>query len=50
MPSNAEKASLIGLLDSGMAKGALGTIAAEHTLNAENIDLVGLSYSGIEYL
>jgi hypothetical protein len=50
MPSNAEKASLIGLLDDGMAKGALGTIAAEHTLNADNIDLVGLAYSGIEYL
>jgi hypothetical protein len=33
-----------------MTKGALGTIAAEHTLNAENIDLVGLVYNGIEYV
>jgi len=39
------------LLDSGsMTATELGIAVADHSLNATNIDLIGLSSSGVEYL
>ena len=49
-PTSSEAALYVGLLDSGMSKGALGVIAADHALNVMNIDLVGLAQTGIEYV
>ena len=37
------------ILDDGMTKGALGVMAAETSYNTENIDLVGLQETGLEY-
>jgi Ca2+-binding RTX toxin-like protein len=50
-PPAAEQAQpFIDMLNSGTTTGELGVLAAETGLNAVNIDLVGLSNTGIEYL
>ncbi|MCP5245104.1 MAG: hypothetical protein H6937_03725 [Burkholderiales bacterium] len=50
-PSPAAEAQFVRLLDSGTYTVAeLGVLAAETTLNQENIDLVGLSQTGLEFL
>lgn len=47
----AEKTPFITMLDSGsITRGGLVVLAAETSINAENINLVGLRQSGIEYL
>jgi len=39
------------MLDSGsMTPTALGIAVADHSLNATNIDLVGLALTGFEYI
>ena len=47
--SAADKAPFIELLENGMTVGDLAKLAAETTLNAANIDLVGLASTGLEY-
>lgn len=50
-PPAAEQAQpFIDMLNNGTTTGELGVLAAETGLNAVNIDLVGLSSTGIEYL
>lgn len=50
-PSAADEAHFVGLLDSGVhTVSSIGIMAADTTLNEENIDLVGLSQTGLEYL
>ena len=50
-PSPATTAQFVGLLDSGTYSVAeLGILAAETALNQDNIDLVGLSQTGLEFL
>ncbi|MCB1986033.1 MAG: hypothetical protein H6936_01505 [Burkholderiales bacterium] len=50
-PSPATTTQFVGLLDSGTYTVAeFGVLAAETTLNQENIDLVGLSQTGLEFL
>ena len=50
-PSQAERAQLTGLLDSGAySPTSLGMLAADSSLNAANIDLVGLAQTGLAYL
>lgn len=50
-PSPAAEAQFVRLLDSGTYTVAeLGVLAAETALNQENIDLVGLSQTGLEFL
>lgn len=50
-PSSADLAFYTGLLDSGaMTQASLGILAAESPLNLQNIDLVGLQQSGLEYV
>jgi len=51
-PSQEELDMLVAdLLDSGAyTQGSLGVLAADHDLNATNIDLVGLAQTGIEYI
>lgn len=49
-PTAAEAAPYITLLDSGLSTGALGVLAADHSLNTTNINLVGLAQTGIEYI
>ena len=47
----AEKTPFITMLDSGsITRGGLVALAAETAINAENINLVGLRQSGIDYL
>jgi hypothetical protein len=48
-PTAADKAPFIKMLDDGMPPGALARLAAETPLNANNINLVGLAQTGIEY-
>ena len=48
-PTAAEAAPYIAMLDGGMTAGALVVMAAEHPLNAANIDLAGLAQTGLEY-
>lgn len=48
-PTAAEAAPYIAMLDGGMTAGALAVMAAEHPLNAANIDLAGLAQTGLEY-
>lgn len=49
-PSNFERINYVSLLNNGTyTPASLGVMAAETTLNAENIDLIGLSQSGIIY-
>lgn len=50
-PTAADAAHYVGLLDNGThTVASTGIMAAETTLNQENIDLVGLSQTGLEYL
>ncbi len=50
-PSVADESHFIGLLDSGVyTVASIGIMAADTVLNEENIDLVGLSQTGLEYL
>jgi hypothetical protein len=50
-PTTPERALLISLLDSGAhTQATLAVFAAEHELNRQNIDLVGLQQSGLEYV
>lgn len=49
-PSSAEATYFVGLLDSGEHTiSSIGILAAETTLNQDNIDLVGLSQTGLEF-
>ncbi len=50
VPSPAAAQPFIDMLNNGMTVGALGVLAADTSINATNIDLVGLQLSGIEYL
>lgn len=49
-PTPDQAAVYVALLDNGMSKGDLGIIAADHVLNTQNINLVGLAETGIEYI
>jgi hypothetical protein len=50
-PSNAELEFYVGLLENGTYTAAsLGVMAADTVLNQANIDLVGLSSIGLEYV
>lgn len=48
-PSTADKAPFIKMLEDGMAPGTLARIAADTSINTTNINLVGLTQTGIEY-
>ena len=48
-PTNADKAPYIKMLEDGMAPGTLARIAADTSINAININLIGLAQTGIEY-
>ena len=50
-PSQADRAQLTGLLDSGAYNPtSLGMLAADSAINGANIDLVGLAQTGLAYL
>lgn len=50
-PTVADAAHFVGLLDSGVHSiASIGIMAADTPLNEANIDLVGLSQTGLEYL
>jgi hypothetical protein len=49
VPSTADKAPFIKMLEDGMAPGALAQMAADTSFNTTNINLVGLAQTGIEY-
>ena len=49
-PTAADKAPYIALLENGMSAGALAHLAADTTFNTTNINLVGLTQTGIEYI
>ncbi len=50
-PTTADEAHFVGLLDSGIhTVASIGIMAADTMLNEENINLVGLSQTGLEYL
>lgn len=49
-PTAADIGSFVSLLDSGqMTIGYLATLAADTSLNASNINLIGLSQTGLEF-
>ena len=48
-PSIADKAPFIALLENGMTPGELVHLAADTIFNTTNINLVGLSQTGIEF-
>ncbi len=48
-PSPSQAAPIVALLDGGMTVGALTVLAADLDLNTNNIGLVGLAQTGIEY-
>ncbi|SER47009.1 hypothetical protein SAMN05421690_102916 [Nitrosomonas sp. Nm51] len=49
-PSAADEAHFVGLLDSGEHTiASIGILAAETALNQNNIDLIGLSQTGLEF-
>jgi hypothetical protein len=48
--SEADKAPYIGMLENGMAPGALAHLAADTSFNTVNINLVGLMQTGIAYM
>lgn len=50
MPTQADKQPFIALLENGMTAGALAHMAADSSFNKSNINLIGLSETGIEYL
>jgi hypothetical protein len=49
-PTDINKAPYLNLLNNGMTPGQLVQLAADSTYNIANIDLVGLSQSGIDYI
>lgn len=48
--SATDKAPYISMLENGMAPGALAHLAADTSFNANNIKLVGLATTGLEYI
>lgn len=48
--TDSDKAPFIAWLEHGMTPGELAKLAAETAMNAENIDLIGLASTGLEYL
>jgi len=48
-PTASDKAPYIALLENGMSSGALAHLAADSAFNISNINLVGLTLTGIEY-
>jgi hypothetical protein len=48
-PPADELALFVGLLDGGLSQASLVVIAANSTFNQANIDLVGLTQTGVEY-
>ena len=48
--SAGDKAYYVGLLDNGLSIGALTRMAADTSLNADSVNLVGLSLTGIEFI
>ena len=48
-PNAADKAAVVAMLEAGMSAGELARLAADTPLNAANINLVGLTQTGIEY-
>lgn len=50
IPTELEKAPFIEMLAQGTSAGTLARFAAETELNQQNIDLVGLAKTGLEYL
>ena len=49
-PTVSDKAPFIDMLNQGMTHGALGIFAADTQFNATNINLIGLTQTGLEYL
>jgi hypothetical protein len=49
VPTPEQDAGIVALLDNGMSVGQLTVLAADLSLNTDNIHLVGLSQTGIEY-
>lgn len=50
-PSESNQAYYVGLLDSGTySVSGLGVLAADHNQNLNNIDLIGLQQTGIEFI
>lgn len=50
LPSANDLDSLVGLLNAGMSQGDLLALAANSEVNAQHVNLVGLSATGLEYL
>ena len=50
LPTSADKAPYIAMLEQGASAGTLGILAADSSYNINQINLLGLSQSGIEYL
>lgn len=48
-PNESDKAPYIKLLSEGMTPGQLTQLAADTTMNAVNVNLIGLTQTGIEY-
>ena len=48
--SAADKAPFIAMLEDGMTPGALAQLAGDTEFNTNNINLVGLASTGLEYL
>jgi hypothetical protein len=49
-PTASDKAPFISMLINGMTAGALANLAADSSFNTANINLVGLTQTGIEYI
>jgi len=49
-PTVSQKSPYIKMLTDGMTSGALAHLAADTSMNATNINLIGLVQNGIEYL
>jgi Ca2+-binding RTX toxin-like protein len=49
-PTTAQAAPVVALLDGGVSVGELTVVVAELSLNTENINLVGLAQSGLEFM
>ncbi len=51
LPNEAQSDRFVGFLETGKhTVGSLGVLAAEHRLNDINIDIVGLTQTGLEYV
>jgi hypothetical protein len=49
-PTVAQVAPIVAILNSGMSQGALTVLVADSSFNAENINLVGLMKTGVEFI